>query len=164
VTINRWLAAVHEMPDERADPGQNWDEAQDVPGIVPPPTRQDAYESPGHRPGLHSSLGPELPGGHRLVTKVSGAPGARSGHLLDESPRYSRWRPTPARPSGSWTRLRPPPALRFSPRLPGIRRPTARVHARATEVHRARPVCPWQGEALLMTTPGWMSHRRTTMV
>ena len=39
VTIQGWLAAVREMPEEGAELGQNWADAQDVPGIVPPPTR-----------------------------------------------------------------------------------------------------------------------------
>ena len=38
MSIERWLAPVHEMPEEGADPGQNWAGTPDVPGIVPPPT------------------------------------------------------------------------------------------------------------------------------
>lgn len=43
VTIHGWLAAVREMPEEGAELGQNWADAQDVPGIVPPPTRIAAH-------------------------------------------------------------------------------------------------------------------------
>ena len=40
MTIQGWLAAVREMPEEGAELGQNWADAQDVPGVVPPPTRE----------------------------------------------------------------------------------------------------------------------------
>lgn len=43
MTIQGWLAAVREMPEEGAELGQDWADAQDVPGIVPSDTLGRAW-------------------------------------------------------------------------------------------------------------------------